>query len=211
MSDIQSKKEFEHFHRSGVKNLELEKATLERKRTSGEMHLIDQELLTTLQKIIWELNPETRLRPDVVFPAALRGIDAIDAKRFLLNNLLEALKSGKDLKSILENYKRLGLMQNIPAPAAPVPAPAAPADASASLLGKEIQERQGILKRFGLALAQVAVNAFKSIPKWIEIEPQLTLIGGLIPILSFSLKGKGMSIDDLFETLRAQGASNEPN
>jgi hypothetical protein len=48
---------------------------------------------------------------------------------------------------------------------------------------------------------QISVDAFKSISKWIEIEPQVALIGP-VPMLSFTLKGKGMSIHDLFETFR---------
>jgi len=38
----------------------------------------------------------------------------------------------------------------------------------------------------------------------VEIEPTISFIGP-VPVLGFVLKGKGMSIHELFETLKAPG------
>ncbi len=49
----------------------------------------------------------------------------------------------------------------------------------------------------------MAINALKSIPKWVEIKPTITFVGP-IPALGFVLEGKGMSIQDLLDT-QAEG------
>ena len=71
MSEPQSRDEFEHFYRSGFKNLELEIGDLALKQATGGLRLIDQELIATLQKIVSTLDPKKPLRPEEVFSAAL--------------------------------------------------------------------------------------------------------------------------------------------
>jgi len=204
MTEIQQQEEFEHFHRSALKNLEIDKGLLVQKQPTGSMRILDAELLETLERICADLRFDDQLKPDSVFRSALGAMDAIDAKRFLLDNILESLKAGKHLPGILQNYQKLGLLR--PPPQGTVREGEEELDKPA----KEILERKGLMKQFALAVAQIAVNAFKSIPKMVEIEPMITFIGP-VPALSFALKGKGITIHQLFETLRASGRFYSPS
>jgi hypothetical protein len=128
----------------------------------------------------------------------IKGLDELDAKRFLLHNVLEALKQGHSEKQIADNYARLGLLR-------PVPAQASGREPAANLgTGAEALGSLQSLKRAGLALCQISVNAIKSIPKFVEIEPGIMLVG-FVPVPTFALKGKGVTIHELFELLRKPG------
>jgi hypothetical protein len=60
--------------------------------------------------------------------------------------------------------------------------------------------RKSIWERVATAVAQVAVNALKTVPKWVEIEPHFGFVGP-VPMLSFGLRGKGMTIHEFLEAL----------
>ena len=118
----------------------------------------------------------------------------------LIDNLLESLKQGTRLSDAVERFRTLGLLPPSFSPSGTAP------DVFEGGLGAELVEREGLVRRVATALVRVAVNAFKAIPKWVEIEPTITLIGP-IPAIGFTLKGKGMSIQDLFETLSEEPES----
>lgn len=52
--------------------------------------------------------------PEEVFKVAMTGLDEIEAKRVLIENMLEALKQGKDIKTIASTYAKLGLTKELP-------------------------------------------------------------------------------------------------
>src|SRR5437868_4314876 len=117
MSAPQSKEEFEHFHQSAIKNLELDTAALKEIADKGAeepLYDIDRELVSTLIKITGSLTSKDPAEPAVVFREALAGMDDIERKQFILRNLLEGLKNGDELKAIVERYKKLGLMPVVP-------------------------------------------------------------------------------------------------
>ena len=71
------------------------------------------------------------------------------------------------------------------------PEPRTPMQATIALVN-----RKSIWERIRTYIAQGAVNALKTVPKWIEVEP---IVSPLPPFISFALKGKGMSAQELIE------------
>ena len=122
----------------------------------------------------------------------MRSLKETDAKRFIIENALESLKAGKTIKDTLTKYSELGLIT------AEGPAPSGnelPLSTTLALV-----ERKSIWERVTTAVIQVGVNALKTIPKWVEIEPHVGFIGP-VPHISFALKAKGMTVHDFLEAL----------
>jgi len=198
MSEVQSIKQFERRHVAGCKNLEIEKEYLLRKTTSGLLHRVHVDLAIALDQIHRNLSPDDPPSPSRTFRAAMKGLDEIDAKRFLLHNVLESLKQGQTEKQITDNYVSIGLLKRSTAQTM-TKETSTSFDTGAEALGS-LQS----LKRAGLALCQISVNAIKSIPKFVEIDPGIMLVG-FVPVPTFTLKGKGVTVHELFELLRKPG------
>ncbi len=203
MPDIQSQEEFEHLHRDGVKNLELEKGRLAFAQSTHNMQTLDRGLSETLNSIFASLSGEGTSSPEAVFRKALKSLNEVEAKRFVLDNLLESVKRGEKIREVLVRYGTLGLL--------PV------ADSDHQVLDSEplkttraLLERKSIWERVATTVMQIGINGLKTLPKFVEIEPHVHVFP--IPGLSFSLKAKGMSVYELFESLRdAQVAPAQPN
>jgi hypothetical protein len=198
MNDVQSQDEFEFVHRAICKDLALERVSLEQYAAAPVSPVI-AELQETLKKIISLVDVDGALIPDSIFRAGLEAMEVIDAKRFVLDNLLEGLKRGDQPGALIERYRELGLLNRLP-PKATLSEIPSDADVTA-----EVLKGKGMLKRWGLVVAQIVVNAVRTIPKFVEIEPTISLVGP-IPVVSFALKGKGMSIHSLFEALKGPGS-----
>ena len=196
MSDVQSQEEFESNHREIYKDILADHSHIQLDKAASP---VLQELSSTIQQLVSNLDPARSLEPAEVFRAGLESMDTVDRGRFILDNYLEGLKRGESPSSLWERYKTLRLVHG--SVDAPTQAEAAIYD---SLYGKSQ------LKRWGCAAAQIAVNAFKSIPAFVEIKPMFSMIGP-IPVLSFELSGKGKSIKELFEMLRKPGRFHRGN
>ena len=196
MSDVQSQEEFESNHREIYKDILDDHSHIQLDKAASP---VLQELSNTIQQLVSNLDPARSIEPTEVFRAGLESMDAVDRGRFILDNYLEGLKRGESPSSLWERYKTLRLVQG--SIEAPTQAEAATYD---SLYGKSQ------LKRWGCAAAQIAMNAFKSIPAFVEIKPTFSLIGP-VSVLSFELSGKGKSIKELFEMLRKPGRFHRGN
>jgi hypothetical protein len=184
--------QFEHFHGDGIKNLELEKARLEQERLKVNLLNLDDALLSTLTAEQVKLDKAAQ-GPEAVFKQALHSLNEVEAKRFVILNALEAVKRGEGISKILQRYGDMGLI--------PARAPA-PTDPDIGLLAGTcaLLARKSIWERVATTVAQLAVNALKTVPKWVEIEPHFGFVGP-VPMLSFSLKGKGLTIHEFLEAL----------
>jgi len=192
MADTQSQEDFEHLHRDGIKNLDAEHGRLAEARSRTNLYQLDDDLQPTLKNVRDKLSGTLGRGAEHVFKQAMRSLKETDAKRFIIENALESLKAGKTIKDTLTKYSELGLIT------AEGPAPSGnelPLSTTLALV-----ERKGIWERVTTAVIQVGVNALKTIPKWVEIEPHVGFIGP-VPHISFALKAKGMTVHDFLEAL----------
>jgi hypothetical protein len=196
-NEAQSVEDFQHLHNDGLKNLEIEKGRLAEARRipNHDLGQLDDELDQSLTNARNVLSEKLAGGPERVFEHAMGLLSDIDKKRFIIENVLESLKRGEKFGVVLERYKTLGLVTSkADATSAQQPQDNPLATTEALL------NRKNILSRVSTAIMQIGVNALSTVPKWVEIEPHITIAP--IPSLSFTLKGKGMSVYELFEALR---------
>jgi hypothetical protein len=195
MLETQSQEEFEHLHSDGVKNLKIEEGELAQARSRFNLRNLDDDLQNTLRGARESLEEKSKSDAEEVFQQALKSLNEVETKRFVIANVLESLKDGQLIKDILPRYAGMGL-----APQAPPSSPSI--DATNPLpMTQALLERKSLWERVTTTMAQIAVNAVKTVPKWVEIEPHFGFVGP-VPTLGFTLKGKGMSVYELFEALR---------
>jgi hypothetical protein len=130
---------------------------------------------------------------EVVFQQALKSLNEVEGKRFVIANVLESLKNGQSINMILPRYAGMGLVPQFPPPT--LIDETNPFATTQALL-----ERKSLWERVTTSVAQIAVNAVKTVPKLVEIKPHFGLVGP-VPTRGFTLKGKVVSVYELFEAL----------
>ncbi|HLO18750.1 MAG TPA: hypothetical protein VK206_28220 [Anaerolineales bacterium] len=184
--------EFEHTHKDFLVRLENLKLKLQTDQVP-ELAALDESLTNTLNNILERLAKPGQLSPQEIFKEALKLIPEVDAKRFLIENLLEDLKRGGNMPDIAQRYHTLGLLNQ------PEVSNAQPTNPVIKL-GEKLINRKRSWGKVGAFLCQFAINALRVISKSVEIEPQLLIVGG-IPSIGFTFKGSGLSFDDIIQTL----------
>jgi hypothetical protein len=172
--------------------LELEKANLTAARSTFNLHGLDDRLQETLHRTHESLSGKEKEGAEAVFQQALKSLNEAEAQRFVINNVLESLKNGGKMNDILDRYGKMGLVNPV--------RPNAVVEDNPFKTTQALLERKSMWERFTSAVSQIAVNAVRSVPKWIELEPHVKVFP--VPGLSFALKAKGMTAYELFETLR---------
>jgi hypothetical protein len=193
VADSQSLEEFDHLHRDALRNLDVEKVHLSAATERFHLGGIDDELKRTLNEIREDLS-NSSTGPESVFQRAVAGMSNAERKRFIIENAIEALKSGKSPTEVVNRFTALGLV--------PPLAPNENVIEEPMRMTQALLERRSIWERVSLSIYQVAVNAVKTVPKWIEIEPHVGFVGP-VPTITFGLKTKGMSAYEFLEALRA--------
>jgi len=155
---------------------------------------VQEDVQKLLDEIIKDLD-EDAPDPDTVLHKALSNLSKVEAKAFILQNLLEQIKSGKPIVATVENYRKLGLLDlpNISSTTTNEPT---------SGTGGFLRRIGGYLKKVGLTLMQLIVNCMQTIPRFVTVKPSIGLVGGFVPMISFELGIDPVSLADLFETLR---------
>jgi hypothetical protein len=200
MPEAQSIEEFQHFHRDGIKDLDLEQNALAQARAVTDLLRLDDDLQNTLSTVRNKLAASSEKSPEHVFRQAMASLQDIDAKRFVIENALESLKRGATLEDTLARYQELGLIS---------PPTGGDnrtgVDVSPMRVTVALSTRKSIFERVMGSVQQIAVNAVKSVPNWIEIEPHVGFVGP-IPTISFALKAKGMTLYEFLEALRSKSS-----
>ncbi len=197
MPDTGWPEDFEHVHRDAVRTLDLDITKLAADH-QAVLASLDQELVSTVQELLLKLSPDAVPRPDQVFRHALEGLDRIEAQRFLVENLLESVKRGESISKVLSRYKNLGLLKATAVPEGK--AGTADAQEDGTAIGPALMRRKKGIRRIVTDVIHIAINALKSVPDWVEIKPHIHLLP--VPSLSFSIEGKGKTVQEIFEILR---------
>jgi hypothetical protein len=213
-----SNEEFQRIHQRHVKDLEL----IGRRIGDGSLDADGRTVATNedelrprlvrpleeeIRAFVVELAQQLRLakEPAVALKVAMDGMDGLDQKRFLLTNILEALKTGKNLAQTLRQYKKLGLI-DIAEPDQGATSPTATPTTYTELpfqsgFARACQRIHRGMNQSAAKLSAVSINAVSAIPKLADVEVGLALCGG-IPSLTFTAKKKdSLGLQDIADIL----------
>jgi len=190
MTESHTQEEFELNHKNQLLNFEKLIIML-KSLNDSDLRPLDNKLVETLETIFGRIPKNGRVQPEDVFRQAMQSLPEVDSQRMIIENLLEAIKRGDKLGETVDRYQSLGLLSE--------GFGGNKTDETLTGLGERIVKRKGIWNLVGLTLMQLTVNALKTISKFGQIEPIITIAP--VPGLSFAIKGKGMSFYDLYTNL----------
>lgn len=208
MAQQDTSEEFRHEYADAVKAVKLNRfevtEELRKDLGTGDGSQAREALVVTWNSLNDEIANDLSLEvadAEIAYKHALRSLERVQACRFLIENLLEAIKRDESLNNTVKNYQNLGLFPESPGllPEEKRNSPW-PWRAGGGAFLKKIMKG---LKKLALILIELVVNAVKAIPRFVEIEirPHIGVVGPF-PTLTFDfgLQAKG-TIRELFEAL----------
>ena len=198
---------FAHIHRDGLRDLALARSEANQQddpvpATPAIMFTLRNEYRTMLNAVIEKLTVD-KPEPEIVFRNGLASLELIQRFRFVVENLLEAVKRDDSLNNSATRYVALGLL-TFPTTNFPDEARTSPWPSNAGS-GRILNKMMNGLRRVALTVIEIVMNAVKIIPKLVEIKPNI-IIGWTGPFptfsLSFDLQADSISIHDLFNDLK---------
>lgn len=159
--------------------------------------LLAEHFYEILKSIKQAFGP-TDIEPDSLFLKGHEALEKLEAFRFVLDNLLEAVKKGCSLQDTMGHYADLGLLDGLPPLAADTHNSPWASNAGA---GRFITWVGKKLKNAALALMEIMTNALKASPKWFSLKPSIGFTAAF-PTFMLEIDGESVSLRDLFNQLR---------
>jgi len=202
-----SEEMFQHSYRDGLRELELNRAQNEvTLKDLQEPSLQAQRILLKqydkmMHAIIAHLTLE-KPDPDLVLQKGLRALNRVEQFRFLLENLLEAVKRDDSLQNSLIRFYSLELIDlndvSLSEEKRKSPWP------SNLRSGRLLRKLWDSLRKVALTLMEIVVNAIKIVPTLVSIKPKPSVgLSGPFPTFSlqFDLEAESITIHELFHAL----------
>ena len=134
--------------------------------------------------------------PEEVFKTAFKGLNQLEQKQFVIDNLMEGIKRGEKPSILLKRYEQIGIfqvgevhresLQDQRGPGAKLQEMNSRDNDSfeqqAKEMGSFIYKCKQVLKRSALTFCSLACAAMKNIPSYIKFEPTIKLGPGLSSI-----------------------------
>jgi len=204
---------FEHFHRDGLNDIELHRLRIEEElktalSNKGAQGLLFEQYSDMVKGIIENLRLGKR-DPEAVFQNGLGALKRIEQFRFLLENLIEAVKRDESLNNSLRQYDSLGFFDfkfvDLSEEKRNSPWLSNPGS------GRVLRRLWDSLRTVAFTVMDIVANAIKAVPKFVSIKPKPTIgFSGPFPTFSlqFDLEADSMTIHELFHVLKGSEAFN---
>jgi hypothetical protein len=199
---------FLHSYGDALDHLKLIQAetVLEAENDAPSPHVhteLTKQFKSMVGSLIKDLSME-KPEAEVVFKRALAAMNRIERQRFLLENLLEAVKRDESLQNSLGNYGRLGLLDfGFPNTTEEKRQSPWASNHGAGRLLRTLWDR---LRQVAITVMEIAINAIKAVPKLVAIKPKPSIgLSGPFPTFSlqFELEAESITIHELFNDLKA--------
>lgn len=199
---------FLHSYGDALEHLKLiqTETALDAKTDAKKPHVhvvLTEQFQTMVGSLIDDLSVE-KPEPEVVLKRAFAAMNRIERHRFLLENLLEAVKRDESLQNSLGNYARLGLL-DFEFPNTTEEKRQSPWRSNSGA-GKLLRTLWDRLRRVAMTVMEIAINAIKVIAKLVAIKPKPSIgLSGPFPTftLQFELEAESITIHELFNDLKA--------
>jgi hypothetical protein len=205
------REQFDHTLRDGVQALKLIRSDtdIELKSEASQSDAVPshrvllEEYRDTIHGVI-EGFSVPGAEPEEVFRAGMKSLARLEDLRFLLCNLLEAIKRDDSLQNSLARYQVLGLLskesEGVDLPEEVRQSEYRSNNGSGRLLRRLWQR----LRKAALYVMEIVANAIKVIPKLMSIRPKPSIgLAGPFPTfdLQFELEAESITIHELFHDL----------
>jgi hypothetical protein len=200
---------FHHFHQVGITELIALMAEdvklqldVDVSENQSQKALLDHHQ-KILKGIVESLKKEEKTEPASIFQKGLTALSDLEKERYLLENLLEAVKRGESLRNVLERYNTLKLTNyEISNVARESPTSTKSLPSSSGGAGSLLRQLLGRLKKVAIKIMQLLTNALRVIPKFMSIKPSIGF-SGPFPTLSFQLdlQTESLNLYELFQDL----------
>ena len=203
---------FEHMYRDGLRDLERNrdqnKLDLQYAKSSADTpraHVVMIEQYDyMIDDVIKSLTVE-RPAPELVLKNGLTALRRIEQFRFLLENLLEAVKRDDSLQNSLIRYSALGLIDFPVSDLSEVKRQSPwPFNSGA---GGVLTKLWGRLRNAALTLMELVTNAINRIPQLISVKPKASIgVSGPFPTFSLQLEieTESIALHELFRVLTGE-------
>ncbi|HXO27485.1 MAG TPA: hypothetical protein VOA80_09095 [Thermoanaerobaculia bacterium] len=137
--------------------------------------------------------------PEEVLARGFEALGKVEARQFVIQNILESVKRGDSLNLTLRRFNQLGLT-NLRLPLLDSESTGAEREGKSGLLLMRLLRWIG---QFTHALFQIIINAIKAIPKFVALKPSIGVVGAF-PSLTFALEGEAVTLRDLWLCLEGK-------
>jgi hypothetical protein len=169
--------QFSEYHRAalGIIAREREAARTAPISTSNQAQvMLSEKYFDMLGEIGNELRSTREDDPKAVFASGVVSLEKIEAFRFVLQNLLEAVKEDRSLQDSLAHYGQIGLLDGVSSRRADTRnSPWASNDDA----GRFVRGLWKGLKKVALAVMEIMTHAVKAVPRWVAFKPSIGLAG----------------------------------
>jgi hypothetical protein len=163
--------------------------------TSPPQDALQHEQHRFLQGVVDELIQGNGSSPRLVIQKGLEAFSKVEAKAFVIWNILESIKGGKSLSQTLKDYYDLGLTEVNP---------------EQTPLGLHRPEPKdsvflvGLLKTFktvGEIILNLVVSAFRCSAEMVGVKPSVG-VAGWFPTISFTFESESVTGKEVWEHIR---------
>jgi hypothetical protein len=164
-----------------------------------------QQVINRILESLKEEKPD----PATIFQQGLTALSDVEKERFILENLLEAVKRGESFSNMLGRFNALKLTNYEISTIPPEIITTTESNnqgvtnlTSSKGTGRLLEKLLDRLKKFALKIMQLLINAMKMLPKFISIQP-IVGFAGPFPTFSFQLdlQTESLNLYDLFQDL----------
>ncbi|MEX1027689.1 MAG: hypothetical protein WD049_06750 [Candidatus Paceibacterota bacterium] len=151
-------------------------------------------------ELLNELSPSGEYEPHELMRRGLSAFSKVEAKAFVLTNLMEAVKSGKSLTDTMVQYHKIGLTDIPPESLQPT------ADGTQPKNGTFLRGLWKTLKAVAGTIVGIIANACKTGAQMTGVTPIIGVAAGF-PTISFEIGPKATDVNQIWQNIRAAFAS----
>lgn len=192
----------EKIHEELLKQANEEVAGMQLDTTCSAQGAFQSEQQEYLSGVFKELVNGGEFVPSEVIRKGLAAFNKIEARAFIIQNVLESVKHGKGLTQTLKEYGKLGLTEVRTEQLTPT------ADGTQPPNGTFLIRLWNSFKSLAGKIIGIITNAIKLAPEMAGVEPSVGLAGLGFPTISFQIKPESQSFKEIWDILKpAFGAS----
>ena len=196
MSELQDMAEAINNHLAMIEEAKAAAGGMTMKTSCSTQDALQKEQQGYLLGVLKDLAGDGDLKPGQMIRRGLTAFTQVEAKAFIVQNVLESVKGGKSLTDTLKHYHAIGFTAVNPVQLRPT------ADGTQPKNGVFLVRIWESIKKVAGIIAKIIVNAIKTAPEMVGVKPSIGIAMGF-PSISFEIEPESKNFKEIWETLRA--------